>query len=430
GVRVRFRFLSDGAWSDEDALWPTDGAITIDDISIETWLGDDPKVSRFQDFEGGVPGSNFVGIWTGAAGLSYGDFAEIYPGLAVLQEDPCTFGFSYLWGFFDDPAATAYDCHLPNPRPDVGAMPFGLDGHPLASGGYFGGGNLYMSNEIWSPVIPSTGQGDEYRLSFWVYRDLPLDNLQFYVWHVRSWTDGCPGTWRDNNFVFYGPDKDWLPGSFSIGAHVDSDADHLQVAIGAVDMCGVWCNIYGSGACHSHAPLVDNIVVERINKLGPQFSVRHLDLFQDNFAQDGTLTGTARADAALDILPSANPGILPGDSVTVTIAPVAGDPNTGVGPAAYAYVAVWPLGQAGKAPADIEASEIGEFGAKRWPLVGTTTLDDVTWACFRMDSARTSTGQPVLDRYCIDLNDAVFTPGDTICYFFGADMDGTPANGN
>jgi hypothetical protein len=427
-MRIRFRFLSDGALSDEDALWPTDGAITIDDIMLQTWLAGVPAVSRFQDFESGVPGSNFAGVWSGANGSSFGDFGAIYPGLALLQEDPCSYEFSYMWGFFDDPLVTAYDCHLPNPRPDIGSMPFGMDGNPVVTGGYFGGGGLYMSNEIWSPVIPNTGQGDEYRLSFRVYRDLPLNNLQFYTWHIRSWVNGCPGMWRDNNLVFYGPDKDWFAAAFNIGSHIDPDADHIQIAIGAVDMCGVWCNIYGTGACHSHAPLFDNIVLERISKTGPQFTVRHLDLFQDNFAQDGTLTGVARADAALDILPAANPGILPGDSVAVTIAPVAGDPNTGIGPAAYAYVAVWPLDQPGKTPADIEAPETGAGGAKRWPLVGTKMIDGVTWACLRMDSARTE--RPTPDRYCIDLNDALFTPGDTICYFFGADVDGTTGNGN
>jgi hypothetical protein len=34
------------------------------------------------------------------------------------------------------------------------------------------------------------------------------------------------------------------------------------------------------------------------------------------------------------------------------------------------------------------------------------------------------------DRYCIDLNDELFTPGDTIHYFFAADADGTPNNGD
>jgi hypothetical protein len=429
-VRIRFRFVSDTRWSDEDGLLPTDGAIMLDDISIETWVAGVPSVSLLEDFELAVPGSNFAGVWTGVPGSSFGDFATLYPGIAVLQEDPCMFELSYLWGFFDDPAVTSYDCHIPNPRPDVGAMPFAREADRFLSGGYFGGGNLYMDNEIWSPAFPNTGQGDEYRLSFRVYRDLPLDNLQFYTWHVRSWVGGCPSAWRDDNLLFYGPDRDWLPASFSIGSHIPLGADSIQIAIGAVDMCDAWCNVYGSGACHSHAPLVDYVVVERINKLGPQFTVRHPDLFQDNFAQDGTLTGTARADAALDILPSAAPGIVPGDSVAVTISPLVTDPNTGYGPAAYAYVAVWPLGQVGKTPADIEAPETGPGGGKRWPLVGTRTMDGVTWVCLRMDSAWTTPGEPVADRYCIDLNDAVFTPGDTVCYFFSADVDATPNNGN
>jgi hypothetical protein len=152
--------------------------------------------------------------------------------------------------------------------------------------------------------------------------------------------------------------------------------------------------------------------------------VRHLDLFQDNFAEDGTLTGTARADCANDIASSNSPTILPGDSATITVSDpssgIAGDPLSGVGPAVYMYVAVWPQGQAGKSGADLEAPETRSVG-KRWPLVDTITHDGTTWYCFRGDSAITSAGFSIEDRYCFDLNDDVFTPCDTICYIFCAE---------
>jgi hypothetical protein len=47
-----------------------------------------------------------------------------------------------------------------------------------------------------------------------------------------------------------------------------------------------------------------------------------------------------------------------------------------------------------------------------------------------MDSAIPVSGHAVADRYCIDLNDNLFVPGDTIWYFFGADADATPNSGN
>jgi hypothetical protein len=43
-----------------------------------------------------------------------------------------------------------------------------------------------MSNEILSPQIPLSGTGNDFRLRYTVYRDLPLDNLVLHVWHVRS----------------------------------------------------------------------------------------------------------------------------------------------------------------------------------------------------------------------------------------------------
>ena len=65
----------------------------------------------------------------------------------------------------------------------------------------------------------------------------------------------------------------------------------------------------------------------RVETKGPQFSVRDIDLFQDNFSADGTTTGTARADQAHDILPGYNPNIIPGDSSVINV----NDPEAGVG---------------------------------------------------------------------------------------------------
>jgi len=56
-------------------------------------------------------------------------------------------------------------------------------------------------------------------IRFTVYRDIPLANLVFYQWHLRMWTGGAwsaacmwrlPGQWLDRNFVYYGPDKDYI----------------------------------------------------------------------------------------------------------------------------------------------------------------------------------------------------------------------------
>ncbi|MFQ5512232.1 MAG: FlgD immunoglobulin-like domain containing protein, partial [Candidatus Krumholzibacteriia bacterium] len=412
-IDIRYRFVSDGAWSDEDGLWPTDGGVLLDSITVTTWAAGVQASTNFEDFEGAAEGDQTAGIWTASPAPAYGDFGSLYSGSTVLQEDPCLSNVSFFWGWFTDPTIANYNCHAPDPRPDVGVMPFGT---PDA---------LYLTNEIWSPPLDNIGAGNDYRLEFLTYRDLPLDNLQFYVWSVTDIdTSGCPQSWNTNGFVFFGGQKDWVRTSFDVGVHVNPNSPQLQIAIGARDMCGVWCNIFGTASCHSHAPLIDEVHLKRINTIGPQFVVRHIDLFQDNFASDGTLTGTARADAANDIALAASPTILPGDSVTMDITDVGLDPFTGEGPAAYAYVAVWPQGQAGKTGADIEAPEtranLTAAGGKRYPLVAGPVIDGVQWYAFRMDTVVTNGGAPLADRFAIDLNDNLFTPGDTICYFFWA----------
>ncbi len=407
-VTLRLRFQADGAWSDEDGLWPTDGGILVDSIRIETWSGGISVGTQDEDFEGAPDGATSVGIWTATIPAPFGNFGAIYPGVTILQEDPCFTDFTHFYAWFDVPTSTNYNCHIPDPRPDVGAFPF-----HTAEG-------VYLSNEIWSPALPNIGAGNEYIFSFLTYRDLPLDNLQFYIWSVRSIDAfGCPGTWNNDNFVFFGGQKDWIRTNFQVGVHLDPGAPEVQVSVGVRDMCIVWCNIFGSGTCHSHSPLIDEAHLKRINTTGPQFVIRHLDLFQDNWSADGTLTGTAGANSANDIAFTESPTILRGDSVTMDMTNLIGDPMSGTGPGAYAYVRVQPP----RLGVDIEASETrlatggGPFG-KRYPLVASPMLGGVQWYQFRMDSVFTSAGASLADRFAIDLNDDLFTPGDTVMYFF------------
>jgi hypothetical protein len=141
-------------------------------------------------------------------------------------------------------------------------------------------------------------------------------------------------------------------------------------------------------------------------------------MFQDTFSADGTVTGTARADAALDILPPTSAGILPGDSVCVTVADpengidfhVTGDPSSG--PAAYCFMSV-----DGPHSAVTGASLIDDL---RYHSVGTQMIGGRTWTQIQMDSCYTVAGAAVADRYNVDLHDDLFVPGDTVWFFFGA----------
>jgi len=433
-VAVRFRFTSDGAWSDQDGLWPTDGGVILDNIQLDVWNGSVPTASDFEDFESWFPGvNNMAGsIWTGKEAPSFGDYAALYPGVTVHQEDPCVFLPSLLIGFFDDPIRVSYLCHEPDPLPNQGVIPFG----PI--------NDLYMDNEVWSPVFANTGVGDQYRLHFWVYRDLPLTNLVFYNWAIRAWNDPdgdgplplCPGAWqRFGGTGYFGGQRDWLRTTFEVGSLVDATDIAFQVSLRALDRCRVWCNVFGEGICHSHAPLFDDVLMTRVNVRGPAFRVQHRELFQDNFPRDGDIStfnpyapsSTADADAAIDILPSRSQAIEPGDSVTITLNPLG---IQGGGPAAWICARVV-NGNDPKSGSELGSPDTraGKAGP-RWPYVGTfTDAKAQVWEVFQMDSVITMAGGFVADRYCIDLSDDLFVAGDTILYFFAADADGTPNNG-
>jgi hypothetical protein len=348
--------------------------------------------------------------WTGVNLSCRGDFAGLYPGLALLQQDPCRSLLSCMWSFING-TTVDYGC---GGHPEQDAVPF------VNSLG------RYIKDEIWSPEVAWAGYGSAANLEFDVYRDLPMNNLMFYVWHIRSIDGfGIPGMWKDRNFVYYGGNKDWIRCNFPVGDLIEATAVSVQVALGAWDMCLSWCGRYGTGVCHSHAPLFDNVELYRVASAGPQWSVRDIDLFNDTFPENGTSVGTGRIDMALDRLPSSSPGILPGDSAKVLVSdPVSGirspDPYTGFGGAVYFYMY-----------RDPESSPIAttkvEEDAFRWPLVDSVVCDGHLWYQFRMDTCFTElagprTG-PVPDAFCIDINDHYFTNGDTLLFFFGAEND-------
>jgi hypothetical protein len=434
-TKVRFHVMSDGAWNDEDGLWDTiAGAAVVDDISInggvaENWEGEACEATQSSD-----------GVWVATIPPGFGNYSKLVSAAQIVQEDPCAKPLSNLWSWFDNPAVTNYSC---GGWPLQGAMPYGPDAN-----------GLYMLNEIWSPFVPITGSGTEFILGLLTYRDLPLDNLQFYVWHIRTrGASGCPTTWDDLNFVYYGGQKDWIRSTWQVGAFVPAGALDIAAAIGSYDYCGVWCGIYGTGACHSHAPVIDQVKLQRVATFGPQYTWRDIDMWQDNFPELGGISSTsyARCDMAQDVIPSNKSSLVPGDSLKIVVTDPAGiaADNTGglAGKAIYVFVKVTdrfgnPV--AGKNGLAIQSPDFKRYPVDvntflRWPLV--PGLAPVGWDAYRLDLARTGGGSSVKDTYCADLmdlaagpdgppyhaltenvaaNTGIFAPGDVINYFFGA----------
>jgi hypothetical protein len=99
----------------------------------------------------------------------------------------------------------------------------------------------------------------------------------------------------------------------------------------------------------------------------------------------------------------------------------------------YGYFTVTPF-SAAKISSAISDGPGGS--ANRYPYMGTIAADGKTWAKVRMDytyigfasvaGIGTAVQTRVNNRFNIDLNDELFTPGDTISYFFGAtSLDGS-----
>jgi hypothetical protein len=411
-VKIRFRFVSDGSWSDQDGLWNTDGAAILDNVSVTL---ENTGVVDFEDFEynagegGENPGDTQTadGEWECCNLSPYGDFSGLYSGTILLQDDPCEFNYSCMWAFING-SDVNYAC---GGHPEQTAVP------------YVNERGQYIHNGVKSPRVDWVGSGTHAVFEYDIYRDFPLNNLMYYEWFIRSIdATGCLGNWEGRNFIYYGPiGRGWIREVHPVGDRIEATAVKVQVALTVIDMCPYWCIIYGTGACHNHAPLYDNVKLYRVESYGPQWSVRDIDLFNDTFPENGTSVGTGRIDMALDKLPSSNPGILPGDSAKVLVSdPVAGlgtDAYTGFGASVYFYMHRDP----GIKP--IATSKVEE-DVFRWPLVDSVLCDGHVWYQFRMDTCFTEPGGPrtgpVPDAFCIDINDHLFVNGDTLLFFFGA----------
>jgi hypothetical protein len=430
-VKVRLRFVSDTSWSDQDGLYNSNGAAHVDNLKAETLATED-----FEDETVGATSSN---DWQ-SCNQSFGNFGGLLSGASVLQEDPCTQNVSCLWAFIQG-STDYYTC----------------GGHPTQPVVPYGNERGFINNEIWSPQIALSGSGSELNLQFDVYRDNHQQDLVFYYWHVRGIVSGCPQLWKSNNLLYDSNDIGWFRQTQPIGSYVNmATATSVQVALGVIDMCGFWCGTLGSSnPCHTNGPMFDNVKVYRVSTPGPTWSVREMDLFQDTFSTDGSITGTARADVALDIKSPSAPTFTPGDSSIVlalmdplyagtglNTSGLLDDPNisTFVGrnktkKQAYMWVSVRPYGQPNKSGDGLSEGPGGQ--ANRYPHIAAKDFVDgsgITWTAIRMDytytgiasNAGLGTGtQPRVDnRFNVDLNDNLFTPGDTVSFFFGATSPG------
>ncbi len=425
-TKLRFRFDSDGAWSDQDGLWNSDGGCIIDSITVVDMGG----FNSFVDFESAAVGAHGAGIWLGEPEPGFG----MYSGLKnnLMDKDPCGENLGTQIVFF---------IGSPNPSssyPGLYDTPFcqGLGGwgppcqHEIVESPiidmtkYSPGRTEYQNASIPAGDLPLLG-GCTVR--FTVYRDLPLWNLVFYIWHVRNVTGGCPGQWQDRNFVYYGSEMDYIHSTFDVSDLVAGDS--LVVSFGAYSMCDVWYLTMGNCAQHTPSPWFDNVAVYRYKTSGPQWYYRDLDFFQDNFPElEFNIESYVRADAANDLRYDDDPVIDPGDSITLDCSSplgggIAADPTYG-GPAVYLHVKATYISFDLAKPAQLAGPALAG-SVVTGPTTAPYTIDfnyvsdDGVWTVIQCDTARTSGGIQ-RGRYMVDLNDELFTRGYMVEYYFTA----------
>lgn len=249
-VQIRLRFKSDSEWDDEDGIYDTDGAVIVDSLVVS----DDGGVVDYQDFETEAVGelSTADGNWIAAAGaIPFGDYAGLFNGSTVLQEDTTT-NNTYLWGFFKDSPDT-YAC---------GGFPAQLvppDEMVL------GGEIRKMENFIVSPAIElgvnaGCAAGSLAVYVVWdAYKDFQVGGFPFstyfrHLLQVRSFVDDCWLEWQFWNTPVTNGFGEWEHASFEVASIIAPGAEKIQLALGLIDFSG-------GNTCQSHAPLIDNVAL-------------------------------------------------------------------------------------------------------------------------------------------------------------------------
>ncbi len=440
-VRLRLRVISDSGWSDEDGMWPTDGAAQVDNIRVYingvlvTSNGDD-GVATFSDVGGGQFDREG---WTPSAADFVGDFGKVMPQLRDV--DPCRDNLSPQIGFVDDGTPPNNGAGQSTGGTISSNWNYGVIGSWVLN--YNGGltnGLVPLNNEWWSPEIDWDDAGSTLDdglmggafIRFSVWQHLPLENGFFWTWQVRS-TDGVGdwSPWQSRGFVYFGDGG----GTYT---NVQADVsdlmvqapDRVQFALGALDLA----DLFGSpGDDSTPSPAFDNTSFWRYDLGGPAFATRNIDTFNDGFPTNGSFDYSidpalmsVRLDMARDISTGTNN--IPGDSMIVDVVPTLPGSSLVGNPTMEWILEANPL---------FDGVRVMPAGAT---LSGTTIFGWDQWTGSAPgDSARVGiTGTVIPDRFVFDFpnegpanlsapwqsnEDAMFFPGDIIRYYISATDD-------
>jgi hypothetical protein len=412
-IQLRIRFTSDGAWSDEDGLWATNGACQVDDIVVTVG----GVVVEDEDFE-----DQLAQNWPPALQAAVGDYAQLYSGLQ--DEDPCRTNLTYQVAFIDDGIVV----------PGTGGTDgqtwrYGPGGYIVNNTGGPAGPDFYINNLIISPVLEWPAGAEACYVEWETFRHEELGDFSvwpgmFYQWHVRSVNTGNPAdlegaTWRNRNFVQYGG-PDYLRSREVVTDLLTVGRTHMQLSLRVIEYGYVWGWIGTDG---TPAPYFDNVFVVAYPFEGPGISGRPIDWLQDNFPTIGDLdlvnlgNNSVALDQANNIAQASDLVNYPGDTAFFDISAVRGGSVLVEYPQFHVRMRANPLFDAFRVLPATFTSTPGFF-EDGWTLIE---------GYVDMDSTFNNNLDPpsyVANRWEVDLPDEdFFYPGDVLKWYVRAQDD-------
>jgi FlgD Ig-like domain len=276
-VWLMWRMTSDGAWSDEDCLWPTNGAAQVDLINVTFNQGYGPQqMGVTEDCENPATLQWSPYIMPGA-----GNYAQVWPLLDDLDAEHQN--NTPQVAFVDDGLIVPGTGGSTNTT-----WTYGPGGFVTNDTGGLTSGSVDLETYMVSPPIAWTSSYRGTQLDVDVYEHLPLGSGMFWRWKVRYTQDptgdeGWTG-WKNS-----GLHRNDLPEY----ARRQSDLTHLipevptfvQIALGVEDLGPYWHLTDDV----TPAPYFDNVSLKAYRISGPQISALELELPQDDFPTAGAI---------------------------------------------------------------------------------------------------------------------------------------------
>jgi len=317
-IHLRWRFKSDGAYSDEDCLHPTEyGAAQADLIVVTFDQGDGPiQIGPTETAEPGDPSS-----WTPMVQPGAGDFTQIWEDLEDI--DACFSNHSPALAFIDDGLVV----------PGTGGSPciswcYGPGGFVVNHTGGLAGIDTPIHNAAWSPPISLPGDpitGAVFAFDVYEHNGFGIPNTAevFWVWYLDSTADpageiGWTGPTNRNFIQEGGPG--WRRQVNGIGDLLTPDARWVRLGLGVRQRRFGWH--FGNES--TPAPYFDNVRLDLFPPSGPALTASKLDLAQDAYPTSGSIdpenlgAASVRFDSALNTS-SDDASVVAGDSLLVQV---------------------------------------------------------------------------------------------------------------